>query len=236
MFFIRFINRQESNMNILKKICLAITVIGLPFASLSAADFNNNEGWYATVFGGMGLSGNSKTDDVENSENYKLKDKTGFAGGIALGWRFAENFRIEAQGSYMGSDIDDIKQDGASVKTGTWDSHYNTWNAMGNVYFDFGSGWMVMPYIGAGAGMAFGDFKMTGTVDGNAVDIDKSKSTFAYQAIVGLRYPINDKFDLGLEYRYFDTSKFTVSDKTTTDEWKVQHNKHLVLVNLSMDF
>ena len=76
---------------------------------------------------------------------------------------------------------------------------------MGNVFYDVKSLYTrgFTPFIGVGAGYANNTEKNKvkyGTITHN----DKLRDNgFAYQAIVGAKYPLNDLVDVGVQYHYF---------------------------------
>lgn len=215
-----------------KKVFLSFILCALPF-TLGAAELNNQEGWYAGAFGGVALSGNAKADiKALSSTSYKLKEKTSYGGGLALGYRFNE-MRAELQASYQTADNDDIKMNGASVAAANFDGHLNSWNFMLNGYYDFSTDWVVEPFVGLGLGMSSVDTKLKMTT-GNRL-VEKTKTSLSYQGILGARYPVSDNVDLSLEYRYFTVSKFTVKDDMDS-EWKINYDRHHILLGLNFAF
>ena len=71
-------------------------------------------------------------------------------------------------------------------------------NVMGNFYYDFMAGGAFVPYVGVGAGVAF----LEAGALGNAVN----STQFAYQAMVGVGYNIDEVFRINLEGRYMGTT------------------------------
>jgi OmpA-OmpF porin, OOP family len=69
---------------------------------------------------------------------------------------------------------------------------------MSNVYYDFLAGRTIVPYAGAGAGVAF--------LTVSAFDQFISSPQIAYQAIVGVGWNIDEHFRLNLEARYYGTN------------------------------
>ena len=47
------------------------------------------------------------------------------------------------------------------------------------------------------------------------VDVSESDGTFAWQVIAGVRKAISANIDLGLKYRFFNTTKFKFGETTT---------------------
>jgi outer membrane protein OmpA-like peptidoglycan-associated protein len=72
---------------------------------------------------------------------------------------------------------------------------------MANLYYDFLAGGPFVPYIGAGAGIAFSNLQVGGQNSSN------SGVQFAYQGMVGVGWNIDQQFRLNLEGRYFGTTQ-----------------------------
>jgi OmpA-OmpF porin, OOP family len=94
--------------------------------------------------------------------------------------------------------------------------------AMANLYYDFNAGGTIVPYIGAGAGLAFDKQSALGTQDNN--------TTFAYQGIIGVGYNIDPTFRVNLEGRYFGTSNPTLQGSTFSN------NNIIAMLQLQMKF
>jgi opacity protein-like surface antigen len=81
------------------------------------------------------------------------------------------------------------------------------------------------PYIGGGGGGSFSILDFSDEIDLNGVALTGSDSApvFAYQAFAGLRWAINDRMGIGVEYHYFATTGPTWSADTfgtTSDHMK----------------
>jgi outer membrane protein OmpA-like peptidoglycan-associated protein len=69
---------------------------------------------------------------------------------------------------------------------------------LANVLYDFNAGGTIVPYIGAGAGVAF--------VKTSALGLSSDSTQFAYQAILGVGYNIDPMFRVNLDARYYGTT------------------------------
>ena len=105
---------------------------------------------------------------------------------------------------------------------------------MGNVYYDFMAGSAIVPYIGAGAGVAF--------LTAGALGSTQQSTQFAYQGIIGVGWNIDSTFRLNLEGRYYGTTtpNFSHSGRaggfsyTLTDN--PQNNNVSAMLSLQMRF
>jgi outer membrane protein OmpA-like peptidoglycan-associated protein len=81
---------------------------------------------------------------------------------------------------------------------GALNTDINQVSVMANVLYDFNAGGVIVPYIGAGAGVAF--------VNSGLLGASSSSTQFAYQAILGVGYNIDPTFRINLEGRYYGTT------------------------------
>jgi opacity protein-like surface antigen len=177
------------------------------------------------------LGGNLMNDiDVKeflgaNIPNTKIELDPGFRAGIGGGYQFVDWAAAEAELGFMANSIHDM--------TGATHIHDAT---IGNVPFLVNVKLQlppmgrcpVTPYIGAGVGFSetFFDVDVLEFRDasGNIYGISGSDSdaVFAWQAFAGLRYRLNERMGLGIEYRYFQAESpsweadFTVGTASNT--------------------
>ena len=118
---------------------------------------------------------------------------TGYVLGAQLGYDFVGP-RIELEGAYRANS----GTLGFGGTAGTAGINFQQINVMGNFYYDFMAGGAFVPYVGVGAGVAF----LNAGALGNAVN----STQFAYQAMVGVGYNINEVFRVNLEGRYMGTT------------------------------
>ncbi|HEV2043723.1 MAG TPA: outer membrane beta-barrel protein, partial [Sphingomicrobium sp.] len=142
--------------------------------------------------------------DVFVDDAYQLDFKTGLDLDLIAGYDFGM-VRAEAELSYKRAGIDEV--DGNfSEGSGSADGEVSVWSIMGNALLDFGNQDGLSFYAGGGLGWArvkLSDF------DGDSIgDVDGDKdSGFAWQLIAGARYAVSSNVDLGLKYRYFQSSR-----------------------------
>jgi OOP family OmpA-OmpF porin len=158
--------------------------------------------------------------------NGKVNFDAGFVGLASLGWGFGNGLRVEIEGSYRGNNVNKIKGIAGPILTSTGiPSRVNTHNgyqqtpaAMVNVLYDFdipGAPW-IAPYIGAGIGAGWQELGnnnvtfLTNTLqDSPRFHYSGTQAAFAYQAILGAGFPIEDVPGLAIttEFRFFGTTE-----------------------------
>jgi opacity protein-like surface antigen len=117
-----------------------------------------------------------------------------FRAELELGHKRLRVNEVSVSGQLLGA-IGGVNNDDFDVG-----GHASVLSLMANALLDFGGDDGIGAYVGGGIGQA--RVKLLGDSD----------SGFAWQAIVGGRAPISDQIDLGLKYRYFNSSKLDFSD------------------------
>ncbi len=162
--------------------------------------------------------------------NGNLKNSTGFAGVVSVGWGFGNGLRAEIEGNYRDNHINGFTNGNFSNLGLGGGSNEQKFAGMVNVLYDFNglSPWFV-PYIGAGVGYAginekwavhnnFGFTVPAGVLGPDAQTFvpgalraggKGTEGSFAYQAILGAAFPmptIAPGLAITAEYRFFGTS------------------------------
>jgi OOP family OmpA-OmpF porin len=126
----------------------------------------------------------------------------GFQTGWALGGMVGYDFvgpRVEVEGIYRANSGSLSLQGGGSAGV-----DFNQTSVMANLLYDFNAGGTIVPYIGAGAGVAF--------INAGLLNSSSQSTQFAYQAILGVGYNIDPMFRINLEGRYYGTTSPTFSN------------------------
>jgi OOP family OmpA-OmpF porin len=154
---------------------------------------------------------------------------TGFVAGGAVGYDFLGP-RIEVEGVYR-ENSGTLTVNGF---TGSAGLSVNQVSVMGNVYYDFLAGSAIVPYIGAGAGVAF--------LNAGALGATSPSTQFAYQGILGVGWNIDSTFRLNLEGRYYGTTtpNYVTSGQVAGFAYSVtenpQNNNISAMLSLHMRF
>lgn len=169
---------------------------------------------YVGAFGGANWLKNQRIDGI------RLKTKTGFAGGLSLGYKFDNGFRVEGEVAYRRNKLDTkhfAKESYQESKKQKFGGNFHTWSYMANFLYDFEnvSCYLpnVVPYVGFGVGYADSQRKEKSHKDSDnysSSDKDSHKHNhkgFAYQGIAGVGYNLTESTTLAVEYRYFNGGK-----------------------------
>ena len=209
----------------MKKILLA-TAAAAPLLGVAGAHAQPITGLY--VGAGAGLNFLQDTElttrgGVRNSLDFNGASTRGKATydlgwGIvgSLGWGFGNGLRVEVEGSYRQNDVSTIRGFGPLPPFGRVGGSQNSYGVMANVLYDFdltryGIAWM-QPYVGAGVGYQWVQYgKVRGTSVNAPVQLfsDDTDGRFAYQAILGVAFPIQSVPGLAIttEYRFLGTTE-----------------------------
>jgi outer membrane protein OmpA-like peptidoglycan-associated protein len=180
----------------LRSALLAATILAIPIA----AKAQPVTGFYI----GAGAGANILNDEyVKRSTAAKTTGGTdqfsqpGFVGLASAGYGLGNGLRFEIEGDYRGNGLEKFTA-APPTSTGPTKSGGNQINygAMANVLYDFSIGvpW-AFPYAGIGAGYSETEFQgfhryTTNAVPGTTVTTGGSYGNLAYQAIVGVAFPI----------------------------------------------
>ena len=174
----------------IKKVLVAAAAIAtLPV--VAQAQSLQYPGFYAGVEGGGGWMFNTNVL-TPFGQSGTLYPQFGWQAGGVIGYDFVGP-RVELEGVYRNNQ--------ATVGSGS----FNAFGAskddvaiMANLMYDFNAGGTIVPYIGAGAGIAF--------VRTSALGLSTDTTQFAYQGIVGVGYNIDPMFRVNLDARYYGTT------------------------------
>lgn len=221
-------------------ILLAVTGCALGVVGTLSAQAQST-GFYVRGDLGGNLTPDVKLNDFFGpvAKGTEVKMDPGLRAGVAGGYQFCQWFSAEAQVGFYGNRIDSI-----TGATEVHDANFANVPFLVNVRLQYPNSSRFTPYIGAGAGFSESILDVgritipeaNGTVSlhGNATD-----TVFAYQAFAGLRYALNDRMGLSLEYHYFgaDSPSWTAdfAQGTGSDSLSFGHvQSHAI--SLAFDF
>ena len=181
----------RENTVIRKAFSAAAVLMALPV--VAQAQVQGYPGLYVGAIGGVNwmfnnsfnLSASIPGAFVNGSANSNWN--MGWAAGGMVGYDFIGP-RVELEGIYRDN----------TGNIGNVGVDFNQTTVMANILYDFIPGGTIVPYIGAGAGIAF--------LNTNLLNVSASSSQFAFQAILGVGFNIDPMFRLNIEGRYYGTS------------------------------
>lgn len=186
-----------------KRMVLTMTA-GALFWGMASVGLAQETGFYVKADLGGNITQDVDVEDFfgENVSGVKLELDPGIRGGIAGGYQVTEWFAAELELGFIINEIDSVKGRPGFADDAT----------LSNVPFLVNAklqypipGTIVTPYAGAGVGGSQYVFDFDALQIGNTVVWgNDSETVFAWQAFAGLRFAMNERMGLALEYRYFD--------------------------------
>ncbi|HEY2950942.1 MAG TPA: outer membrane beta-barrel protein [Verrucomicrobiae bacterium] len=172
------------------------------------------------------------------TEDVKVRE---FAGNTSAGkMRFDSGFRFDAAGGYylkewLAGEVETGVMGNQIRRAG--DSSLGNVPLLANVVVECPHLTQVVPFIGAGAGVSFAVLDADHLSDGvNTVDGTDTDAVFAYQGFAGLRYKIDERWDVSLAYRYFGTSRPSWDVKGPGDIRLDRVDTHAVVLGFTLRF
>jgi len=147
---------------------------------------------------GFYYNGSASCNILENAKFHgaKASYSAGYMLSSAIGYRFADCLRAEAEFAYRNNHVKRLKFDDQSQRAG---GYQESFSGLVNAYYDLPLCWTLRPYVGAGIGYGYATLKLR-----HNDEREKShRDGFAWQAIGGLSYALSYNVDLALEYRFF---------------------------------
>ena len=165
------------------------------------------------------------TVTVRTMVSTELQNELGYDAAAILGYDLGP-VRLELEGSAKRAGIDQLLRTKVNRLTNAsvirnLDGSGNTaaLSIMANALIDIGNDDGLQAYVGGGVGYSWIDMK----ANADANFLDDSDGSFAWQALAGVRYPVSDKIDLGLKYRFFNANNVDValaSGAAASPKWR----------------
>ncbi|MFA9200663.1 MAG: OmpA family protein [Cypionkella sp.] len=200
--------------------------------------------WYVELDGGPMIVEDIEFDVGTTTNGVQADLHTGYDFGGIVGYDFGM-LRLEAEASYRSADLSSLTQGTALIpSTATGTARAGTYGAGGDVnalsfmlngLVDFGPDDGLQGFVGGGVGVA------RTKVDGATLRfsgpgfLDDSDTGFAWQLLAGVRAPLTETIDVGLKYRYFNSSDLDMVDVRGRDistRWK----SHSLLGTIGFNF
>jgi outer membrane protein OmpA-like peptidoglycan-associated protein len=166
----------------MKKVLIAAAAIAA-FPAVAQAQEAQTPGVYLGIEGGLNWMFNTKIFNVNTSTS-----TPGWAAGGKVGYDFLGP-RVEIEGMYRETPVR-TNFAGTAIN-----GNIGQASVMANVLYDFNAWGAFVPYIGAGAGVAFIDSYWP-----------IQNTQFAYQGILGVGYNFSPNLRFSIDGRYFGTT------------------------------
>ena len=164
------------------------------------------------------LSDSDVTDSTVPGVTIDMQSDNGLGLGVAAGYGFANNTRLEAELAYQKNDLDKAQLRGAEVNL-TGDT--SSLGLLLNGYYDFVNKSPWTPFVSAGLGLARVDSNDMNVPGSGIANTNEDDTVFGFQVGAGVGYAVSGTVSLDVKYRYFGTSD---PEFDTTDVEYSSHN------------
>lgn len=209
---------MKSNLRTLSQLATCVLAAG----AVSAARAEQGK-FYAAADAGAVVTVDTQLKEFFGAPllpNTKVSFDPGFRLGVRGGYGVTDWFDAEVETGIMANNIKSVT---GATET---DASFANIPFLLNARFHCPALHRISPYFGGGLGgsttiLSGNDL----TVGGTSLDGSTAGITFAYQAFAGVRFAINERMGLSLEYHYFATTDSTmhadVTVGTASDEVKL---------------
>ena len=183
--------------------------------ALASPALAHDDAWYIEADGGMVFMDDLEFDLDQNSTPFglgagsrvaTLDTKNGFDAGGIFGYDFG-NFRLEAEASYRRANARNmlVNSGQGNFPLAAATGRVSALSFMVNGLVDLGPDDGPQVFAGGGAGYSHAQVNVFSSPDPSTdFAIDGADDGFAWQLLAGIRYPLSDRVDVGLKYRYFN--------------------------------
>jgi len=157
---------------------------------------------------------------IKPSKRDDLSYKWGWQGRMAIGAEFRKNWNVELEVGHARSNAEG-KIITNYINLSAWESS----SGMVNLIYNHSFTDTIYGYVGAGAGAAHTSYKESYDSTYSSSASRRSDTTFAYQALAGVGYKINDNWALQAGYRICNSTKVrfaTIRTVTQNNEFDIK--------------
>ena len=222
-------------------------VIGMALASTAIASpaLARDGAWYVELDGGPMIVEDIEFDLPNAPDGVVMDHHTGFDFGGIVGYDFGF-LRLEAEAGYRSADIEALNIGAVGVRgapggfiyrsrTLNSDGDSSVLSFMVNAMADFGPDDGLQGFVGGGVGVARTKFDGVTVDTAGAGFLDDSDSGFAWQLLAGVRAPLTDNMDVGLKYRFFNTTELDLVESRGLDA-NTKWRSHSLLGTIGFNF
>ena len=167
--------------------------------SWSTMPKSETPGWYIGGGAGATFEQDQKARNSANAD--KVKFDPGYNMNLSGGYAWENGLRAEGELWHSSNNVNRVQNSGQGSSNG----NLQTSALFANGFYDFHTGTMFTPYIGAGVGIAYVDANGIGTLS-NGSRLDDQRFTLAYQGIAGVAAQLDRNWSVTADYRYVGTT------------------------------
>jgi opacity protein-like surface antigen len=199
-----------------------------------APSFSQISGPFSGCVNSVSGFGCGNSIKVKEKESYS----PGIVGSVALGYRIADQFRIEGEALYQNNDMDKFAVSFSGIESGSDPSSSRSltgererFGFLLNGYYDFINSTRFTPYITAG----LGGYHLRNKYQNSSLENDID---FAWQAGAGVNYRLDDQISFDFKYRYLGGADAELTTQTYFGSFSQMRNvgDHQLLAGIRVGF
>lgn len=154
------------------------------------------------------------------------------AAHLGLGYAFGNGWRAELEGAFRRNEMEILFGGNNSPVNTALEDDARTRSLLASLYYDFDLNLPVVPYLGAGFGIARTDYQVRDARAGEDL-LDDDVTAPAGQFVAGFGLWLRPRLQLTVDYRYVRSARRSVQpiDPTATD-YRIDHRLHLAALSL----
>lgn len=194
-----------------------------------------DKGFYMSLKGGLNVMHDYTIGTrVSGVGVLKVENDVGYGFLGSAGYDF-DTYRVEAEISSRANNVGTIARLETTKQQQGADGDASSLAFMVNGYYDLENESKYTPYVGGGIGYAYVEFEQYET-NANPNILSDSGNAFAYQAMAGVEYELEERIGLTAEYRYFATGEIDVTTTLGNNTTELPYRNHSFLVGVNMKF
>ena len=217
------------------------TAVALGSASAADAAITTPTGWYLSLGAGANWIEDGNIDEVDTgvvTTTNEFSWDTGFIAVGAVGYDFANHWRVEFEVAYRGNDVDSFCSSGAPPCSTAFGADVWELSQMVNVLYDFdlGGNWSASVGAGVGGNLVVFNPGSSGNFDWSNQGVEGDDYVLAGQLIAEAAYRLTERWQLYLDYRFMIMDDPEFQDATEIQEtWQMEKTDHAVLLGIRFD-
>ncbi len=172
------------------------------------AQYEFGTGWYLR---GDASFGEEDHPVLDSTPAITTKQDWNYVLGGGVGYKFNSFLRVDVSGDYIAPNTihrTDVLGNGVVLNSRASVQKYD---ALANLYIDLGTWYGLTPYVGGGAGVAVYDPSEHLALDIPTPDNTSSQTRFAWAAMAGVSYQVDQNIAVDVGYRHLDLGRFSTT-------------------------
>ncbi len=215
------------------------TAVALGSATAANAAISTPSGWYLSLGAGANWLPDNDIDEFSlggsPSTTNEFSWETGYIVAGAIGYDFANRWRVELEMAYRHNDVDGFLSSGSpSSAPGAeiWEL-----SQMVNVFYDLPVSGNFSVSAGAGIGGTLVVFNpgCSGNFESENCNVETDDYVLTGQLIAQAAYRLTERWQLYLDYRFMLLDDAEVRNPGDGERWEIEKTDHALLLGLRFD-